>query len=61
MEITNRQDRTDPCRTFLIIHIGGLGDWILAWPSINRLRRAYPEHRFVGIGRQDYMKLAARF
>ena len=44
-----------------IIHLGALGDWILTWPALLCLRRAYPRHRFLGIGRTETMNLAVRF
>ena len=44
-----------------IIHLGALGDWILTWPALLCLRRAFPARRFVGIGRLDYLNLAVRF
>ena len=52
-------DRTS--KTFWIVNLGALGDWILTWPSLRCLRTAYPQHRFLGIGRPDYMRLAVRF
>jgi heptosyltransferase III len=48
-------------KEFWIIHPGGLGDWILAWPAILCLRRLLPEHRFAGIGRIGLVRLAVRF
>jgi heptosyltransferase-3 len=54
--------QTDPSiRPIWILHLGALGDWILTWPALLCLRRAYPRHRFLGIGRPDYMNLAVRF
>jgi heptosyltransferase-3 len=50
-----------PSKTFWIVNLGALGDWILTWPALRCLRTAYPQHRFLGIGRPDYMKLAVRF
>jgi heptosyltransferase III len=50
-----------PSGTLWIVHPGALGDWILTWPALRCLRKAYPLHRFLGIGRPDYMKLAVRF
>jgi hypothetical protein len=44
-----------------IVHLGGLGDWILTWPSIQALRDSLPGIRFIGVGRPDFMQLAARF
>ncbi len=45
-------------KSFLICHRGALGDFILTWPSILLLRRNFPEHKFIGLGRPNYMKLA---
>ncbi len=46
---------------FWIVHIGGLGDWVLTWPLIQTLREQNPETAWVGIGKPDYMRLAVRF
>jgi heptosyltransferase III len=51
----------DNQKEFWIVHLGGLGDWILAWPAILCLRRLLPDHRFVGIGRLGLLRLAVRF
>lgn len=50
----------DKNKTFLICHRGALGDFILAWPALFLLKKHFPEYRFVGIGRPDYMKLAIK-
>ena len=47
-------------KTFLICHRGALGDFILTWPAILLLRKHFPDYKFVGIGRPDYMKLAIK-
>ncbi|MBN2202141.1 glycosyltransferase family 9 protein [bacterium] len=46
---------------FWIVHLGGLGDWVLTWPVIQTLRRRNPETAWVGIGKPDFMRLAVRF
>lgn len=48
-------------KSFLICHRGALGDFILTWPSIYCLRKALPQHKFIGIGRTGYMRLAVSF
>ncbi|HCE44114.1 MAG TPA: hypothetical protein DET40_11245 [Lentisphaeria bacterium] len=48
------------CKTFLICHRGALGDFILAWPAMLMLRKHFPEYRFIGLGRPEYMKLAVK-
>ncbi|MFA6291113.1 MAG: glycosyltransferase family 9 protein [Victivallales bacterium] len=47
-------------KAFLICHRGALGDFILTWPAICLLRRHFPEYKFTGLGRPDYMKLAVK-
>ena len=47
-------------KTFLVCHRGALGDFILTWPAILLLRKHFPEYKFVGLGRPDYMKLAIK-
>ncbi|MCX6985856.1 MAG: hypothetical protein NT118_14075, partial [Lentisphaerae bacterium] len=47
-------------KTFLICHRGALGDFILTWPAILLLRKHFPDYKFVGLGRPDYMKLAIK-
>ena len=47
-------------KTFLNCHRGALGDFILTWPAILLLRKHFPDYKFVGIGRPDYMKLAIK-
>jgi ADP-heptose:LPS heptosyltransferase len=47
-------------KLFLICHRGALGDFILTWPAILLLRKHFPKHKFVGLGRPDYMKLAIK-
>lgn len=43
---------------FLFSHRGALGDFALTWPPLRRLRRRFPEHRFVGLGRPGHLELA---
>jgi heptosyltransferase III len=50
-----------PDGTIWVVHMGALGDCILTWPAIRCLRRAYPRHRFLGIGKPECMRLAVRF
>ena len=50
----------DKNKTFLICHRGALGDFILVWPSILLLRKHFPEYKFIGLGRPDYMRLAIK-
>ncbi len=45
-------------KSFLICHRGALGDFILTWPAIYCLRKALPNHQFLGIGRPEHMQLA---
>ncbi|MBN1893984.1 glycosyltransferase family 9 protein [bacterium] len=47
-------------KKFLILHAGGLGDFILTWPGLMLLRRHFPNHHFVGVGRPEYLRLAVR-
>jgi ADP-heptose:LPS heptosyltransferase len=46
---------------FLISHRGALGDFLLTWPALIALRKKYCSHRFVGLGRPEYLKLARHF
>ncbi len=45
-------------KTFLICHRGALGDFILTWPALFRLREVLPHYQLLGIGRPEYMRLA---
>ena len=45
-------------KVFLISHRGGLGDFVLTWPTLAPLRWKHPDHHFLGLGRPDFMKLA---
>lgn len=45
-------------KSFLICHLGALGDFVLTWPAIHCLRTALPDYHFLGIGRMEYMRLA---
>ncbi|MFZ2658249.1 MAG: glycosyltransferase family 9 protein [Victivallales bacterium] len=51
---------TNTIKTFLICHRGALGDFILTWPAIQLLRKHFPEYKFIGLGRPEYMKLAVK-
>ena len=46
---------------FWIVHLGGLGDWVLTWPVIQTLRKQNPGTVWIGIGKPDFMRLAVRF
>ena len=46
-------------KTFLISHRGALGDFVLTWPVLVSLRWKFADHRFLGLGRPDFMELAA--
>ncbi len=48
-------------KSFLICHLGALGDFILTWPAIHCLRQVLPDYHFLGIGRSEYMRLAISF
>lgn len=45
-------------KKFLIYHCGALGDFVLTWAGIHLLRKAFPKHHFIAVGRAEYMKLA---
>jgi heptosyltransferase III len=45
-------------KTLLVAHRGALGDFVLTFPALMLLRWKYAEHRFIGVGRPDYMRLA---
>jgi len=45
-------------KSFLICHLGALGDFILTWPALHCLRKSLPDYHFLGIGRQEYMRYA---
>lgn len=47
-------------KTFLICHLGALGDFILTWPAIKSLRQKFSDYHFWGVGRNSYMKLGVR-
>jgi ADP-heptose:LPS heptosyltransferase len=36
-----------------------LGDFVMTWPALVSLRWKFSDHRFIGIGKPDYLKLAA--
>lgn len=48
-------------RIIWIVHLGGLGDWVLTWPVIQALRTQEPETAWIGVGKPDFMRLAVRF
>lgn len=45
-------------KTFLFVHRGALGDFIMTWPALVALRWKFADYRFIGIGRPDYLALA---
>lgn len=45
-------------KTLLVAHRGALGDFVLTFPTLMLLRWKYANHRFVGLGRPEYMRLA---
>ncbi len=48
-------------KSFLICHLGALGDFILTWPALIGLRKIFPGLRFTGVGRAETMRLALRY
>lgn len=44
-------------QSFLICHIGALGDFILTWPALKCLRGILSDYNFHGVGKPAYMKL----
>lgn len=46
-------------KVFVFSHRGALGDFIMTWPALVTLRWKFSDHRFIGLGRPDYLKLAA--
>ncbi len=46
---------------FLISHRGALGDFLLTWPTLVSLRSRFHGHRFIGLGKPDYMEMARDF
>jgi heptosyltransferase III len=46
-------------KTFLFSHRGALGDFVMTWPALVTLRWKFADHRFVGVGRPQYLELAA--
>jgi ADP-heptose:LPS heptosyltransferase len=46
-------------KVFVFSHRGALGDFIMTWPALVTLRWKLADHRFIGIGKPDYLKLAA--
>lgn len=45
-------------KIFLFSHRGALGDFVLTWPALVTLRWKFSDHRFIGVGRPDHMRLA---
>jgi ADP-heptose:LPS heptosyltransferase len=46
-------------KIFLFSHRGALGDFVLTWPTLVTLRWKFADHKFVGLGRPDHLRLAA--
>lgn len=46
-------------KIFLFSHRGALGDFVLTWPALVTLRWKFSDHYFVGLGKPEYLKLAA--
>lgn len=44
-------------QSFLICHIGALGDFILTWPALKCLKKILSNYNFLGVGKPAYMKL----
>ncbi len=47
-------------KTFLIGHMGALGDFVLSLPALKYLRSSYPDHEFVAIGHPEHLKIATQ-
>ena len=45
-------------KTFLVVHRGALGDFLLTFPALSLLRWKHAGHRFIGLGRPEYLDLA---
>ncbi len=45
-------------KSFLIVHRGALGDFTLTFPTLMLLRWKYADHRFVGVGHPEHLRLA---
>lgn len=45
-------------KLFVFSHRGALGDFIMTWPALVTLRWKFSDHRFIGLGKPDYLKLA---
>ena len=46
-------------KVFVFSHRGALGDFIMTWPALVSLRWKFSDHRFIGLGKPAYLKLAA--
>ncbi len=46
-------------KTFVFSHRGALGDFIMTWPALVTLRWKFSDHKFIGLGRPEHLKLAA--
>lgn len=45
-------------KTFMFAHRGALGDFVMTWPTLVSLRWKLADHKFIGIGRPDFLALA---
>jgi ADP-heptose:LPS heptosyltransferase len=48
-------------KSFIVSHRGALGDFLLTWPALIALRRKFKHHRFIGLGRPEYLELGKTF
>jgi ADP-heptose:LPS heptosyltransferase len=46
-------------KAFVFSHRGALGDFIMTWPALVTLRWKLSDHRFIALGKPDYLKLAS--
>lgn len=46
-------------KSFVFSHRGALGDFLMTWPALVTLRWKLPDHRFIGLGKPDHLRLAA--
>ncbi len=46
---------------FLLSHRGALGDFLLTWPTLVSLRSRFNGHRFIALGKPDYLEMAREF
>jgi len=46
---------------FIFSHRGALGDFLLTWPTLFILKKHFFKHKFIGLGKTDYLDLAHLF